>query len=37
MWNDGEGSVMDNLQDTSVTNSTGKALIDVKMNFKQVV
>ena len=37
MWNDGEGSVMDNLQDTSVTNSTVKALIDVKMNFKQVV
>ena len=37
MWNDGEGSVMDNLQDTSATNSTGKALIDVKMNFKQVV
>lgn len=37
MWNDGEGATMDNASDTDATLGNGKALLDVKMKFTQVV
>lgn len=37
MWDDGENATMDNASDTEATLGTGKALLDVKMKFTQVV
>ena len=37
VWDDGENATMDNASDTLATNGEGLALLDVKMNFTQVV
>lgn len=37
VWDDGENATMDNASDTLATNGEGLALLDVKMNFSQVV
>lgn len=36
-WDDGENATMDNASDTLATNGEGKALMNVAMNFTQVV
>lgn len=37
LWNDGEGALMDNSEDTSATTSSNSAMMNVSLNFTQVV
>ena len=37
VWNDGDGSLMDNSADTSATTSGNSAMMNVSLNFTQVV
>lgn len=37
LWNDGEGASMDNSEDTSATTSSNSAMMNVSLNFTQVV
>ncbi|MGN1358470.1 MAG: hypothetical protein ACI4WU_03775 [Bacilli bacterium] len=37
VWNDGEGASMDNSEDTSATTSSNSAMMNVSLNFTQVV
>lgn len=37
VWNDGDGALMDNSEDTSATISSNSAMMNVSLNFTQVV
>lgn len=37
VWNDGDGASMDNSEDTSATTSSNSAMMNVSLNFTQVV
>ena len=37
VWNDGDGASMDNSEDTSATISSNSAMMNVSLNFTQVV